>query len=155
MKKLILKIASIAALMMLPAASVAIAAPPSKEDVCAGISVVSGSGSCDDGSSVSNVIAKGVEILAYIIGIAAIVVIILSGITLITANGDSGALSKAKNTILYATIGIFIAISARVIVSYVVNQASGSATSTGAPTTTTGSGNPGTGGSGGGLVPKP
>jgi ABC-type Fe3+ transport system permease subunit len=129
MKKLIARIFATLALTLLPAAVVVYAAednkPPSKNDVCAGISIVSGDGSCDDGTSVGNVVARGIGILAWIVGIVATVVIIISGITLATSGGDSGALSKAKNTILYAAIGLALAIFAGTIVSYIVGQASG------------------------------
>lgn len=124
MKRFFISLIAAFSMIIMPAV-VSAADPASKDEVCQGIGVVSTTGSCNDGGAVTKVIGKGVEILSYIVGIAAIVVIIISGLTLVTANGDSGALAKAKNTILYAIIGIFLAISANVIVGYVVSEADG------------------------------
>jgi ABC-type Fe3+ transport system permease subunit len=153
MKQFIAKLISTLALTLIPATAI-VHAQASKADVCQGIGVISGTANCDDGSSVSNVITSAIGVLAWIVGIVSVVVIIIAGLTLTTSSGDSGAIAKARNTILYAAIGLFLAISAGAIVSYVVGRATDTTnTSTGGPT---GGAKPGTsgtpGGSGGSAI---
>jgi ABC-type Fe3+ transport system permease subunit len=141
MKQFFAKLISTLALTLLPVAMV-YAAPASKEDVCAGIGIVGGSTNCDDGGSVTNVITSGIGVLAWIVGIVSVVVIIIAGLTLTTSSGDSGAIAKARNTILYAGIGLFLAISAGAIVSYVVGRATDPAAGGSPDTSLTGSKSP-------------
>lgn len=61
-----------------------------------------------------------VNILLYIIGAIAVIVLIIGGIRYVTSGGDSSAVTAAKNTILYAIIGIIVAILAYAIVNFVL-----------------------------------
>lgn len=63
------------------------------------------------------------------VGIIAVVFIIIGGIRYATSSGDSDKVKSAKNTILYALIGLVIAILANVIVQ-IVFQVTGTVTST-------------------------
>lgn len=64
--------------------------------------------------------------LVYLIaGIVAVVVIILGGIRYTTANGDSGQIAAAKNTILYAVIGLVVIIMAAAITQFVIQSTTG------------------------------
>lgn len=106
--------------------AIAYAAP--KDDICEGIGAASGSSGCTDpaGSpSVNDTIALVVNILSFIVGIAAVIMIIIGGLKYITSSGDSGNITSAKNTILYAIVGLVIVAIAQVIVRFVVNRASG------------------------------
>ncbi len=63
-------------------------------------------------------------ILTSIIGITgtiAVVFIVIGGINYITSNGDAGKLKKAKDTILYACIGLVISALAFAIVNWVIS----------------------------------
>ena len=53
----------------------------------------------------------------------------------ITAQGDSSQISSAKNTLLYALVGLVIAALAQVIVHFVLSEV-GSAVTSGNPSTT-------------------
>ena len=55
------------------------------------------------------------------VGIICVVFIIIGGIRYATSGGDPEKLTRAKNTILYALIGLVIAILATVIVQIVFN----------------------------------
>jgi Type IV secretion system pilin len=77
---------------------------------------------CDD-SGVNTAVRAVVRILAMVAGIAAVIMIIISGFKYITSNGDSGKISSAKNTLIYALVGIFVAAIAQALVSFVLNQA--------------------------------
>ena len=56
-----------------------------------------------------------------IIGIIAVVMIILGGISYATSQGDPGKVKKGKDTILYGIIGLVIAILAFAIVNFVLS----------------------------------
>jgi hypothetical protein len=56
----------------------------------------------------------------FIMGIIAVIVIVIAGFTYATSAGDSGKLTKAKNQILYAVVGIFVVLSAFVITNFVI-----------------------------------
>lgn len=60
-----------------------------------------------------------VKFLISIVGILAFIFIIISGIKIVTSSGDSKKLSSATSTLLYAIIGLAVAIMALVIINIV------------------------------------
>lgn len=60
-----------------------------------------------------------------IVGILAVVMIIYGGIRYTTSRGDSKATGEAKNTILWAVIGLAVALLALAIVNFVIGALSG------------------------------
>lgn len=85
-------------------------------DICKDLSVPDGQKAVD--RTVTNVI----NILFYVIGIIAVIMIIIGGIKYVTSNGDSSSISSAKNTILYAVIGLVVALMAYAIVNFVIGN---------------------------------
>ena len=73
------------------------------------------------GSLISSVI-NIVNAMLALAAIAAVVFIIIGGVRYITAQGDEDAVLQAKNTVIYAIIGIVIIILAAVIVNFFVGQ---------------------------------
>jgi hypothetical protein len=73
--------------------------------------------------SVNELITNVVNIFSVIVGIVAVIMIIWGGLKYITSGGDSGNVTGAKNTILYAVIGLIIVALAQVIVRFVLGQA--------------------------------
>lgn len=61
-----------------------------------------------------------INMLLFIVGIVAVISIIIGGIMYTTSNGDQGNVKKAKDTIMYAVIGLVVAILAFAIVTFVV-----------------------------------
>lgn len=61
-----------------------------------------------------------VNILLYIIGAIAVIMLIFGGIRYVISGGDATAVTAAKNTILYAVVGIVVAILAYAIVNFVI-----------------------------------
>jgi hypothetical protein len=51
--------------------------------------------------------------------------IIIGGFRYITSGGDSGSVSSAKNTVLYAIVGLIIVALAQVIVRFVLSKSTG------------------------------
>ena len=58
--------------------------------------------------------------LLFILGAVSIIVIIFAGIFYTTSGGDSASITKAKNTLLYAVVGLIVAVSSYAIVNYVL-----------------------------------
>jgi uncharacterized membrane protein YjgN (DUF898 family) len=72
------------------------------------------------GESIYPIIQTVVNTLLFIIGVVAVIMVIIGGITYTTSGGDSAAVKKAKDTILYAIVGIVIAFLAYAVVNWVV-----------------------------------
>jgi len=101
-------------------------------DACAGLNALNGknSGTCDKSSqsSLQGIIHFAVQTLAWVLGVAAIIMIILSGFKYITAGGDSGKISSAKNTLIFALVGLVVAALAQFMVSFVLSSTKDSVT---------------------------
>ena len=61
-----------------------------------------------------------VNIALFIIGALSVIMLIYGGIRYTVSGGDSGSVTAAKNTILYAIIGIVVAIFAYALVNFVI-----------------------------------
>lgn len=55
-----------------------------------------------------------------VLGIVAVVVMIMGGVTYMTSSGDAGKVKKAKDTILYGLIGLIVSALAFAIVNFVI-----------------------------------
>lgn len=75
--------------------------------------------SSDDNAS--NLVQDIVNILLFVIGAVAVIMIVIGGLKYTTSNGDQNSITSAKNTILYAVIGLVVAILASAIVNFVVS----------------------------------
>jgi uncharacterized membrane protein len=53
-------------------------------------------------------------------GAIAFLIITIAGLMYVTSQGDSGRITKARNTIVYALVGLVISIAGTVIVRYVI-----------------------------------
>ncbi len=58
--------------------------------------------------------------ILYVIGILSVIMLIVGGVKYAMSAGDAKAVTDAKNTILYALIGLVIAILAYAIVNFVL-----------------------------------
>ena len=76
-----------------------------------------------------SVAIKAVEILIYIVGVAAIGFIIYGGILYATSAGKPDTMTKAKKTIMGAVIGLAVALLALGIVVFVKNTVKSTASS--------------------------
>ena len=59
--------------------------------------------------------------ILYIVGIIAVIMLIIGGIKYVISGGDSKKVTDAKNTVLYAIIGLVIAFLAFAIVNFVIS----------------------------------
>ncbi len=60
-----------------------------------------------------------VQLAMTVLGAVAVIMIVIGGIKYTISQGDSSAVTSAKNTILYAVIGLIVAILATVIIGFV------------------------------------
>lgn len=87
---------------------------------------VDGTGDCSTTAGgtdkVNNIIESIVNIFSVLVGVIAVIMIIWGGLRYITSGGDSGKITNAKNTIIYALIGLVVVALAQFIVKFVLNK---------------------------------
>ena len=83
---------------------------------------VDASGGSDSGGTLGQRIQTLVNVLLFILGAIAVVMIVIGGIRYTTSNGDAGSIKSAKDTILYAVVGLIVAMIAYAIVNFVVKS---------------------------------
>lgn len=79
-----------------------------------------GCSGANDSVNISNVIVGIINGIVGVLGIVAAIFIVVGGVNYMTSQGDPGKTKKAKDTILYAVIGLIIAALAFAIVNFVV-----------------------------------
>lgn len=84
-----------------------------------------GGGNATATVDVQNTVLAVVNWLLFAVGVIAVIMLIWGGIKYATSAGDSNKVTAAKNTILYAIIGLAIAILAFAIVNFVVANLTG------------------------------
>lgn len=98
-----------------------------KDEACKGLAVDETSPDapqCDEtsGSRLNDVLEVVLNVLSLIVGVIAVIGIIISGMKFITAQGDSSQISSARNTIIYALVGLVVVALAQTIVRFVLNR---------------------------------
>jgi hypothetical protein len=88
----------------------------------------SGNQACTSDASSSTsftaLIKRIINIFSVIIGVVAVIMIIIGGFKYITSGGESSNVSGAKNTIIYAIVGLIVVALAQFIVHFVLAQTS-------------------------------
>lgn len=67
-------------------------------------------------------IGAGLQLLFGVLGAASVFVIVLAGLRYVLSQGDPAAIAKAKNTIIYALVGLVVMAFSFAIVSFVVGS---------------------------------
>lgn len=60
--------------------------------------------------------------LIFLVGAVAVIYLIIGGLRYVISNGDSKSVEAAKNTILYAIVGIVVAVIAFALVQFVISS---------------------------------
>ena len=129
MKKILTNFAKIAAFVPAFALIAGVALPTASTfaadcDVTGGISqgkeCVKSEDQPSDLFGEGSVFTTVVNVLLFLIGAISVIMLIYGGIRYTISAGDSNAVTNAKNTIMYAVIGIIIAILAYAIVNFVI-----------------------------------
>lgn len=69
----------------------------------------------------SGVFKQVTNTILYIVGIIAVVMLIIGGIKYLLSGGDSKKVTDAKNTVLYAIIGLVVCFLSFAIVNFVIS----------------------------------
>lgn len=67
-----------------------------------------------------SILSNIINIFSLVIGIIAIFMIIIAGFEYVTSGGDSGKINTAKDTILFAVVGIVVVAVAQIIVNLIM-----------------------------------
>jgi hypothetical protein len=100
------------------AAEPALAQPVNVFRNCPAGSVCAGGGQNDLLAFISRVISA----LLILVGAISVIAIIVGGLKYITANGDASAITQAKNTLIYAVVGLIVSLASYAIVGFVVGS---------------------------------
>ena len=135
LRKTIVSLLSAAALVVVPIAlpaGVAYAASGASIGNClaqgSNLSAPTSSTDCPDNgtdngnTNINNIIKTIINVFSWVVGVVAVIMIIVGGFRYVTAGGDSNNVSSAKNTIIYAIIGLVIVAMAQFIVQFVLNK---------------------------------
>lgn len=96
-----------------------------KQDACKGLGQVGGR--CGSGQNRIGNVAKGiVNIISFIAGVIAVIMIIVSGIRFMTSNGDSSKVAAARTALVYALIGVAVAGLTQLLIRFVISFAANS-----------------------------
>ncbi len=72
--------------------------------------------------NVTSIVKTISDVFMYAVGAVSVIMIIYGGFQYVTSSGDQTKVTKAKNTILYGLVGLAIAILARAIVGFVLDN---------------------------------
>lgn len=89
-----------------------------------------GSAVCTDSKSSSSnpltgnggIIIKVANIISIIAGVAAVIVIIVSGLKFITAGGEASQIATARSSLIGAIIGLVVIVLARSIIGLIIGR---------------------------------
>ena len=71
---------------------------------------------------VNGIIKTIVEVLLTAVGAISIIMIVIGGIMFALSSGDAQKAAKARNTVLYAVVGLAVSLFASAIVNFVFNR---------------------------------
>jgi hypothetical protein len=120
-KSIIVSVMMMLGVITLPVAPVFAEACTDSPAQCAqnGTDSVNNQGS-NGGTKLEDMIKIIVNVLLFLLGAIAVIMIIIGGIRYATSGGDASATKSAKDTILYAVIGLVVAILAYAIVNFIL-----------------------------------
>lgn len=99
---------------------------------CSNTSDSTGQGSsdiCKDGSKSSNpvsgsngLLVKITDLVAFIAGAVAVIMLVVSGLKFTLSGGSSEEIASARRTIIYTLVGIVIIVMGRTLIVYVISK---------------------------------
>jgi hypothetical protein len=128
-KKIALTLQALALAFGFGAATFAFAAPAFAAAGCDVNTLTIESGaSCSQGTSAkSNLFGNGgifttvANTLIFLVGAISVIFLIIGGLRYVVSNGDAKAVEGAKNTILYAIVGVVVAVISYALVAFVIS----------------------------------
>lgn len=118
-------LATILVAPLLMSGAVSYGATPQQE-ACAGIGGTLKGTECvtggPAGGNIFGVLRRVANTLILVVLAVSVIMVIIGGLRYVLSGGDSAGIKSAKDTIMYALVGVAIAIVAYAIVSFVVNR---------------------------------
>lgn len=110
--------------LLAPLTPLPVYAADAKQDVCTGLKATTGQ-SCGSGSDtrVNTILKLVLNVVSFVVGFAAVIMLIIGGLRYVMSSGDGSNTAGAKNTILYAVIGLAVVALAQIIVRFVLDRA--------------------------------
>jgi uncharacterized membrane protein len=105
------------------------------KQACAGLNV-GGDVDCSTpgtGNTASNLVKTAVDLFSFVVGVIAVIMLIVGGLRFVTSSGDGNSTSAARNTIIYAVIGLIVVALAQVIVRFTLKKTGEAATAPASP----------------------
>ncbi len=94
----------------------------SKDDVCNGI------GGCTNKpgeSTPETTVVTVINLLSFAVATVSVIMVIIGGFKYVTSQGDSSGTASARNTIVYALVGLVVVAVAQVMVRFVTRRVTG------------------------------
>ncbi len=126
-KSLVVTLASMVALgvpVLMPA-TVAAQNNDIQRGLCGGANLQVEATNCADPQAedrINSIITLVINIFSLVVGVISVIMIIIGGLKYITSGGESSNVTSAKNTILYAIVGLVIVALAQFIVRFVLSR---------------------------------
>ena len=71
----------------------------------------------------TSIVRRAINLMLYGVGILSVVMLIWGGVRYVISGGNKESITAAKNTILYAIIGLLVALFAYAIINFVITTA--------------------------------
>ena len=121
-KTIVLSALMVLGIGVTPLVAPAVVGASAKTQLCQGATGTNNCQKAGEQNDLTVVIKNVVNILLFLIGAISVIMIVVGGLRYVTSAGDQSAVNGAKNTILYAVVGLVVAFMAYAIVNFVINQ---------------------------------
>lgn len=84
-------------------------------------------GGCADGAAageINTTVETAINLISVAVAVISVIMIIVAGIKYVTSQGDPAGTNSAKNTIIYALVGLGVVLVAQTLVKFVVGKLS-------------------------------
>jgi hypothetical protein len=117
------RLVAILSLVLLPVMTLTtpVAAQSAQNEICQGLGSAGGSCGGSD-KTIHNTLTSAINILSLVAGVVAVIMIMISGLRIITAQGDASSISSARMALIYSLIGLVIVALAQFIVHFVLSR---------------------------------
>jgi hypothetical protein len=96
--------------------------PSANDPLTAGASCSQANGTRDNLFAPNGIFVVVANTLIFLVGAVAVIMLIVGGLRYVVSSGDSKAVESAKNTILYAIVGIVVAVISFALVQFVISS---------------------------------
>lgn len=98
------------------------AGDPAKQAACEGSGGQWDGTKCNspNGRTLPDTLRQIANILIFVVGAVSVIMVIVGGLRYTLAQGDSSAVNSAKNTVLYALVGVVVAFLSYALVNFVI-----------------------------------